>query len=164
MFAVAAVVLAAALPFGRAFVDQQRVRALSGEIGRTLVHARAQAITHGRAVSVCGRSAPGATACAADAEGWRRGWLVFWGGAGATPSAATLIASVERAQGSIVLDGPATPVVFYPNGRATPASDKLFVVACRARGDDGPVLFRSLQLRANGYLNTVIEQDAPDAC
>ncbi|WP_166726900.1 GspH/FimT family pseudopilin [Crenobacter cavernae] len=162
--AVVGIVLAIAAPYGAAFINKSKARSLTGELTRSLMSARSQAITYGRTVSVCGRSAPDTLACAANAEGWRNGWLVFWGGPAVAPTAANLIANVNRAQGNVVLNAAAVRVVFYPNGRASPANNGLFTVACRNPGEGAVAKFRTVQLGANGFLNTVIDGDANYAC
>lgn len=72
--AVAAIVMTAAVPGLRAFVQNNRIAAQTNELVASLVLARSEAVTRGVAATVCASSDGASCSGATD---WAGGWLLF---------------------------------------------------------------------------------------
>jgi len=72
--AVAAIVMAAAVPSFQNFIQNNRITAQANELVTALNLARSEAIKRGVPVRVC--TSVNGTGCAA-AGGWQQGWIVF---------------------------------------------------------------------------------------
>lgn len=124
--AVAAIVLATAVPSLATMVRNNRLAAASNELVTALQLARAEATRRGRPVSLCS-SDDGAT-CAASTQGWAgRRWLVFQdaasSGAPVTGGAGfELIRVFNGVEAGLALTSPQPYLRFASNGSVAPAA------------------------------------------
>ena len=124
--AVAAIVLASAVPSLGTMVRNNRLASASNELVTALQLARAEATRRGRPVSLCS-SDDGAT-CAASTQGWAgRRWLVFQDAAssGAPVTAGAgfeLIRVFNGLEPGLALTSPQRYLRFASNGSVAPAA------------------------------------------
>jgi type IV fimbrial biogenesis protein FimT len=138
--AIAAILMALAVPSFQAMVMNNRLTAQAGALNTALNYARNTALSQAVPVAVCPVGTAGSTTCGAS---WAAGWMVVSNPAGA----ATLLQSQQApSSGSTVLSSPVTSVLFGPRGLATTLSS--FKV-CDSRG---AAFARSVQVFATGFV------------
>jgi type IV fimbrial biogenesis protein FimT len=138
--AVAAILMALAVPSFQTMVMNNRLTAQAGALNTALNYARNTALSQAIPVAVCPVGTSGSTTCGAS---WAAGWMVVSNPAGT----ATLLQSQQApSSGSAVLSSPVTSVLFGPRGLATTLSS--FKV-CDSRG---AAFARSVQVFATGFV------------
>lgn len=145
--AIAAILVAIAVPAFNRFVLQNRVRAVSGELSRSLWQARNHALTLGKTVSICGRSSGGGSC---DASGsWSAGWITYVGTSTSSVSSSTTVTEVARSTSSVAVQTSTATVTFKPNGSTT---SNQFNIVCSP--NNSPV-WRIITTQPNGSISTV---------
>ena len=146
--AVAAILLAFAVPSLTGFVQTNKMAAATNQFVTTLNYARAQAVSLRSTVVVCKTSNPFPSTPVCDtsgtASGYETGWVLFADpGAGATPQTSDASASVIRvlkpdAANGLTIRGPSAGSTFYrlaftPQGMASTATAGASIVLCDQR-------------------------------
>jgi len=111
--AIAAILLAVALPSFQGSLRSNRVATATNEALASLALARSEAVRNTRGAGVCA-SADGAS-CGAD---WNSGWLVWSDadGDGAVDAGETIV-RYSQGKASVAMAGTATTLAFDPRGR-----------------------------------------------
>ena len=130
--AVAAIIVASAMPSFAALMQNTRLISQRDSLVSSLRYARSTALSQNVGTQLCPFSAAGSTTCGTN---WAAGWIVVLnpaGGATSTPPL-TLLQTVKTTSGRSAVSSPnsAGAVTFDPRGSATNAAQ--FVV-CDSRG------------------------------
>ena len=139
--AIAAILLAIAIPGMQGFVIENRMTTLANELVTDLAVAKSEAVRRGVQVAVCIRNAPG-DACQTTGS-WANGWIVFvdTGTAGDTTGDTILRVHAPLPPGVVV------PAPTFP----TPG-----IFTYRPSGSIGAGAFGAFTLCRAGYLGRVI--------
>ncbi|MAS09307.1 GspH/FimT family pseudopilin [Salinisphaera sp.] len=117
--AVAAILLAVAIPSYRSVVQRNAMAATVNDLVGDLNYARSQAVTRGQRVFMC--KSGGNSTCNADGD-WSQGWLVYAPDPGTTtPTRANTLRVRGALEGQITISGNnniTSEVFFDPNGFA----------------------------------------------
>lgn len=148
--AVAAVILAMAVPSFTRLLANSRQTSATNSLLNALEYARNSALRGGQSVMVCPIANPTDTSCSAD---WNTGWGVISAPAGG--SSVLLVSGGLGARGvSVTASGGAVPLVFTARGLVTGlplATGKDLFIFCDNRGS---AYAHSLVVNAGGYIQT----------
>ena len=132
--AVAAILLAIAIPSYLGMVQRNTIAANANDLVGDFNYARSEAVTRGQPVNVCASS--NQTSCGGG--NWDEGWIIFAPAAGTTaPTNDNILRVHGRLDGTINVGfsrGTGTPVVFDANGFAR-ASNGTFAITSNDTSD-----------------------------
>jgi prepilin-type N-terminal cleavage/methylation domain-containing protein len=124
---IAAILAAVAVPSFAAFIDEQRLRAISTELVADINLARFEAIKRNTRVIVCPKAGQGQNYCDSNTKNWKHGWVVCYDTDqdGGCDAAATddpnPFKTVNPLRNTIELKSSVSDVRFTPLGTATAA-------------------------------------------
>lgn len=130
--AIAAILLAVAVPGLGGYIGEQRVQARADALLRTLERARSEAIKRGARVDVC----PGSGNCAVGVLPWEGGWVIL-------PDA-------SRTSGTAIANEPAAPAGITIRGNRPVGDYVSYTSAGHARRFDGALQMGTFTVCAAG--------------